>query len=457
MKNVKLYLSILTFCMVGMVSLHAQLAQYEPPQKLSDAINSGAEESMPLLSKDGSVMYFVRSFHPDNTGGADGGHDIWYATLKDDSTWTQASNNLGALNTNVNNAVAGVSEDGNTIYLVNTYEGKNQSGVGLSKATRDGGDWSSPEDIEVPGINPTNDFYSFYITPQEDVLLITMQDEFSKGQNDIYIAVKDEQGSWNVPMNLGNQINTAGDEISPYLSPDRQRLYFSTNGRGGMGGYDIFMSERQGEGWSDWGMPINLPDGINSGEFDAYFSIYENGHIYFSSSRNDTIANIYFAQEAEPEDDDADDDLDDLTTVDGEDTTADSLIDENIEVVGADSEIDPQSQIDQGQAMDNIYFDYNEHFLREGSKDVLDVVVRELKKDESLQVRLVGHCDNRGSQAYNLPLSRERANAAREYLESKGIVSNRIDTEGKGKRQPAATNETEEGRQLNRRVEIYFK
>lgn len=139
--------------------------------------------------------------------------------------------------------------------------------------------------------------------------------------------------------------------------------------------------------------------------------------------------------------------------------TEDTEIDDSIEVVGTDTEkdINPQEQIANNQAMDNIYYDYDESFLREASKKALYVVVEELKKDPSLQVRLVGHCDHIGSQEYNLPLSQRRANAAREYLESKGIASNRIDTEGKGKRQPAATNETPEGRQLNRRVEIYFK
>lgn len=456
MNTVKLYLSIVALGVANVLSAQTQITQYDAPQKLSDAVNSGAsEESMPLISKDGKTMYFVRSFHPDNTGGATGGHDIWYSTKNDDGTWSSASNDLSTLNSKSNNAVAGVSEDGSTIYLVNTYEGKNQSGVGISKSTRSVTGWSKPESLTVPGINPVNEFYSFYITPEEDALLISMQDNFSKGQNDIYLAIKDAQGSWNVPMNLGDRINTAGNEISPYLSPDRKRLYFSTDGRGGMGGQDIFVSERQGEGWTNWGMPVNLPNGINSGDFDAYFSVYEGGEVYFCSSRNDTIANIYTTVESEPEETEMEpeEEEDIAEEIDVED----SMVDDSIEVIGADSDVDPHTQIANGDAMDNIYFDYDKYFLREKSKQVLDVVVKELNNDKNLNVRLVGHCDNRGSQAYNLPLSRNRSNAAREYLESKGIAGNRIDTDGKGKRQPAATNETEEGRQLNRRVEIYYE
>lgn len=449
MKTISIFAVIIT--LFATVSAQAQLHQFDAPQKLSDAVNSGnAEESLPLLSKDGKSMYFVRTFHPDNTGG----QDIWYSTQSDDGTWTPASNDLGPINTKVNNAIAGITSDGNTLYMVNTYEGKNQSGIGLSKSTRSGDTWSKPEEVNIPGINPVNQFYSIYISPEEDVILISMQDKFSKGQNDLYLSTKNAQGGWTVPENLGERINSAGDEISPYLSPDRKKLYFSTNGRGGMGGYDIFVSERQGDSWTDWGIPVNLPDGINSADFDAYFSVYEDSTVYFSSSRNDTIANLYFSRISTPEDEESDEDLEDLTTENEEDN---SMIDENIVVVGSENDVDPRDQIKKGQALDNIYFDYDEHFLREESKRALDVVVEELKKDTELQVRLVGHCDNRGSQAYNLPLSHNRANAARAYLESKGIAANRIDTDGKGKRQPAASNDTDEGRQLNRRVEIYFK
>lgn len=458
MNNAKRFIALVAFC-TGFFSLHAQNLEFDEAEQMPDVVNSGlSEESMPLVSKDGNTMYFVRSFHPENSGGVNGGHDIWYSTKNEDGTWSPASNNLGSLNNKTNNAVAGVSEDGSTIYLINTYEGKNKSGIGLSKSTFADGSWSSPESIKIPGVNPVNDFYSFYINPEEDVLLISMEDNFSKGKNDIYLALKDQQGSWNVPANLGDMINTEMDEISPYLSPDRTKLFFSTNGRGGMGGYDVFYSERQGESWTDWGMPVNITS-VNSRDFDAYFSIYENGDAYFCSSRNDTIANIYSTRLSEPEDAEDDEIIAEETDIeDGELRDSDIIEDDSIEVVGADSDpIDPKDQIAKNQALDNIYFDYDKYFLRKKSEEVLDVVVQELKKDASLNVRLVGHCDNRGSQDYNLPLSMNRANAAREYLESKGIASKRIDTDGKGKKQPAASNDTEEGRQLNRRVEVYFK
>lgn len=456
MNSAKLIVSLLSILWLGVASAQSPIKEYGDPVKLPETINSSsAEESLPLLSKDGKVMYFVRSFHPDNVGGPTGGHDIWYSTKNEDGTWSAASNDLEALNNETNNAVAGVSQDGSTVYLVNTYKGKKQSGVGISKATKTENGWSQPVDLKVPGINPISETYSFYITPEEDILLISMHDDFSFGKNDIYLSSKDAQGSWNVPTNLGERINTSGNEISPYLSPDRKRLYFSTDGRGGMGGQDVFVSQRNGESWTEWSMPINLPSGINSEDFDAYFSVYEDGTVLFSSSRNDTLANIYTSHEKVPGTDEDDDENEDMVQ---RITEADPMVDENIEVVGAHTEgIDPKSQIEKGQAMDNILYDFDKYSLRQASKDALDVLIKELKKDATLKVRLVGHCDSLGTDAYNLPLSRNRANAAKDYLVKNGIASNRIDTKGEGKRQPAASNATPEGRQLNRRVEIYFE
>lgn len=460
MNSLKTCSIIALLLLTGWLPALAQVTEFEAPEKLSNELNSpAAEESLPLISSDGKTMYFVRSFHPDNAGGEKGGHDIWFSTREEGGEWTVAQN-LTDFNSKANNAVAGLSEDGKTIYLINTYEGKNRAGVGISKATFDGSKWSDPVDMKVPGINPVNEFYSFYVTPEEDILLISMQDNFSKGKNDLYLATRDEQGSWNVPVNLG-VLNTSGDEVSPFLSPDRKRLYFATDGRAGMGGYDIFYSERKGESLTDWTIPVNAA-GINSGDFDAYFTMHKDGEVFFCSNRNDTIANIYSTKMVEKQEEpEAEEEViaDEDPVADTRLTEADlGEVDDTIEVVGVDKKpIDPKSQIANNQALDNIYFDYDKYFLRGKSKEVLDVVVDELKKDNSLKVRLVGHCDDRGSQEYNLPLSRNRAQSAREYLESKGIASNRIDTDGKGKRQPAASNATEEGRQLNRRVEIYFK
>jgi outer membrane protein OmpA-like peptidoglycan-associated protein len=460
MNKLKLYLATVAALVFGGENLMAQSLQFEDPQQLPTTVNSGAEESLPLFSPDGNTMYFVRTFHPDNQGGKDGGQSIWYSTRGADGTWSAAQNNLSALNTKGNNAVAGVSADGNTIYLVNTYEKKGTTGVGISKSTLSEGNWSDPVKLNVPGINPITDSYSFYMTPEEDVLFISMEDNTSKGKNDIYISTKDAQGSWNVPTNIGDRVNTTAHEISPFLSHDKKRLYFSSYGRGGMGDADIFYVERQGEGWTSWSMPVNLPAGVNSSAFDAYFTVLANDEVFFCSNRDDSLSNIYRTVVTDPTKKTEEETEEEITEQTVLDSSSDSKLDKNLtEVVTEEKKqpLTPKQQIDADESLDNIYFDYDKWDLKPQGIAVLNIVVDELKKDPSLKVRLEGHCDDRGSQEYNLPLSDNRANECRKYLINKGISADRISTKGKGKVKPTVPNDSEANRALNRRVEVFFE
>jgi outer membrane protein OmpA-like peptidoglycan-associated protein len=297
------------------------------------------------------------------------------------------------------------------------------------------------------------------MTPEEDVLFISMEDKATKGKNDIYISTKDAQGSWNVPANMGDRVNTTAHEISPFLSHDRKRLYFSSYGRGGLGDADIFYVERQGEGWTNWSMPINLPAGINSSAFDAYFTVLANDEVFFCSNRDDSLSNIYRTVLTDPDkkkEEDADQEVTDGTDLD---SSKDSKLDKDLteKTDGKKQQLTPKEQIAADKSLDNIYFDYDKWDLKPQGIAFLNIVVDELKKDPSLKVRLDGHCDDRGSQEYNLPLSDNRANECRKYLINKGVNANRISTRGKGKIKPKAPNDTDANRALNRRVEVFFE
>jgi outer membrane protein OmpA-like peptidoglycan-associated protein len=459
MNKIKLYLPVIAAMIFGGATLHAQSLQFEDPQQLPAVVNSGAEESLPVFSPDGKTMYFVRTFHPDNPGGKKGGQAIWYSTRGEDGTWSAAKNDLSQLNTKSNNAIAGISADGNTLYLVNTYEAKGKSGVGVSKSTLTDGVWSEPVKVNVPGINPVTDSYSFFMAPGEDVLFISMQDNASKGKNDIYVSTKDAQGSWNVPVNLGDKVNTTAHEISPFLSPDRTRLYFSSYGRGGMGDADIFYVDRIGEGWSNWSMPVNLPSDVNSSAFDAYFAVLADDEVFFCSNRDDSLSNIYRTVLTDPTKKDEEEKVVEETKLDeSKDTKIEKDLTTKVDKDLTEKKpVNPKELIANDKSLDNIYFDYDKWDLKPQGIAVLNIVVDELKKDPSLKVRLDGHCDDRGSQEYNLPLSDNRANECRQYLINKGISASRISTKGKGKIKPKVPNDTEQNRALNRRVEVFFE
>ena len=260
---------------------------FRPPVLLGDAINSVSEDVSPLLSPDGKSLYFVRALHENNNGGATGGMDIWRSDKNDQGVW-QAAINETRWNTKDNNAVIGISRDGKTVYLLNAY--KNRDGVVFSKLFN--GSWTAPQLIPIKGINKSN-LVGFYMSPSFDVLLISKNDKDSFGQEDLYVSVRDSLDHWSEPQNLGPVINTPGFEISPFLSADGKKLYFSSNGSGGYGDADIFVSDRLYDSWLVWSKPRNLGPVINSEKFDAYFSMPNDSLGFFASNRNSSYSDLY--------------------------------------------------------------------------------------------------------------------------------------------------------------------
>lgn len=263
--------------------------EFGPVQKLSSAINSEVEESFPLLSPDGKTLYFTRFMHSENAGGKFAGPDIWVSKFNG-TGWSKAIN-ATALNNKNNNAIIGVNADGKVLYLLNASSSKELKTISFSRMMN--GNFTKPELIPIDGLDHQG-FIGFYVSPDFEVILLSMRGADSKGEEDIYVCVKNQLGQWMRPKNLGTAINTAGFEISPFLSPDKKRLYFSSNGHTGLGDADIFYSERLYNSWETWTIPKNLGNRINSNRFDAYFSVYDNV-VYFASNRNSEFSDLYTA------------------------------------------------------------------------------------------------------------------------------------------------------------------
>jgi hypothetical protein len=271
-------------------SLFGQLLEFKEPTKLPGTINSAAEEGMPLLSPDGSKLFFSRTLSDDNYGGQYAGQDIWFSEYNS-TGWKKASNVLGSINNKNNNVLVGISQDGKTLYFVDASPFQKMNGI---YATRQLNNtiWSQPELISIPGLD-NRDFIGFYVSPQADVIFLSMKTNDSKGNEDLYYSVKESTGFWTKPKTLGATVNTTGFEIAPFLSADKKRLYFASNGHGGSGDADIFYSERLYDSWETWTLPVNLGSTVNSEKFDAYFSIYGDSVAYFASNRDGHYADIY--------------------------------------------------------------------------------------------------------------------------------------------------------------------
>ncbi|MBN1337738.1 MAG: OmpA family protein [Bacteroidales bacterium] len=326
------------------------------------------------------------------------------------------------------------------------------------------------------------------------------------GGYDIYKTVLIGDSIWGYPENLGPQINTAGNEKSPFIHTDSQTLYFSTDGRTGMGGYDIFYSRLNKD--SSWTEPVNLGYPINSIYDDVGLFVSTDGkYAYFASNKFDGVGgwDLYsfsLYKEAQPERmlvvkgtisnvengdlKEARIELKNVETkevheipvdsVSGDYATAVAFRNDYIMTVKKrgyaykskyistrDPYIKASSDIDLGiepikvgrsYRLNDIYFDFNSFELNQEAMVVIDEFFRFLDENPTLTVSIQGHTDNIGSEDDNLRLSENRARSVYNHLIRMGIASERLDYKGFGESVPISSNDLEEGRALNRRTEF---
>ena len=323
------------------------------------------------------------------------------------------------------------------------------------------------------------------------------------------VATVRKQQEWTKPLNLGRNINTPGADFAPFLAADEKTLYFASDGRGGYGKSDIFYTKRLDDTWTNWSPPRNLGPVVNSPDFDAYYTVSAAGQdAYLVSSRNGIdgskdIFRISLAPAFQPE-------VVTLVTgrvldvntgkpikaiihyenlltgeeigvtetdpADGSYTIvlpsgvqygyraeAKGYIAENanLDVTAKDKYSEEKKDlylvpfnVGQTVKMNNIFFPQSKYYLNTSSYPELLRLIRILKDYPTVEIKLSGHTDNQGDPALNLKLSQDRVNEVKKYLVSHGIKGERITTEGFGGTKPIASNDQEDTRSKNRRVEF---
>lgn len=409
MIKAKVLLSIIFILLTYKIS--GQILKFKEAVKLSSSINSEAEESMPIVSSDGNTMYFVRSFYKDNHGGKFAGQDVWMS--KKDSSWSLATNQLKYINNKKNNAVAGIKEDGKTLYLLDSYGGT-VHGIAFTKYINN--KWTKPENIPIKGINKEG-YIGFYMSPSYDVLLISMAGSDSYGKEDIYVSLKDSSNRWSVPHNLGATINSSGFEISPFLSNDKKYLFFASNGHPGFGDADIFVSERLYNSWDLWSAPKNLGPEINSQNFDAFFTLASDSTVYFSSNRGNDNADIYQSFIV-------------TNNINISKAHIDSLIEEAKHLVNELKVINSHRR----QEL-IVSFNYNSFELSKTNKETILSFLNKINSKDNLSISLIPFSWEEYSTESERLISNKRVSKVKEYLEANGIsaleisVKNYVDLE----------------------------
>jgi OOP family OmpA-OmpF porin len=504
------------------------IAQVITQQSLQ-SINSQHDEQSPVLSPDGKLLFFTVCNHALNIGGKRDPGDIWVSEFKD-GRWTAPAQAGALLNDRAYNAVAGFSADGSQVFLLNHYgpAGTIASTQGISVSRKVGSGWSRPENISIPYFQNKSSLQSGYVSPDGSVFIFSSETYGTRGVEDIYVSLKGSDGQWSQPKNLGNQINTKLQEISPSLSADTRTLYFSTNSKG-VGSFDVYSATRLDDSWTEWSAPVNMGTEINTEGRELFFKDYSpSGFYLFTSTNNsDRYGNIkvhipnkdstIIAAVPEPKPDTVIkfnennyENLNDnkikvhgrLTNSKngdpvsgkmifesaGKTLTADAYLGEySIRVESGSSyaiKIDAPGYVNDLETLDlktyelkdlemnfqlqpievgttvtlkNILFVQSKDALLADSYPQLDLVVQFMKENPHVEIELAGHTDNRGSFQQLMSLSQKRVNKVKNYLVSKGIKGNRITGKGYGGSKPIASNENEDTRLLNRRVEFTIK
>ncbi len=508
------------------------IAMLEAPSedlKLSNlgfGVNTAKDEYSPTPSADGKKLYFTRS---NGTNEGETNDDVMVSEYRE-GMW-QPANFVGSnIDTKDAESVNGISADGQRMMLFGNYDGSLGMGDIFYSVKNSEGQWGEVQHFPPP-INSEHFEADANYTSDGKAIIFTSDrpgcigEYHAKGESfhgdkwgntDIFVSIKQDDGSWGAPINLGPTVNTPYSERKPFLHPDGKTLYFCSDGHAGFGMMDIYKTTRLKEdSWTEWSEPVNLGKEINNGADNFGYKVSTDGSIAYLSLDNRkegygmgdiytmtlsksakpsavaTISGVVTDENGVPLD--ASIKWDNLETgknigelssdpksgnyfitlpldknygyyaekpgyypvsknVDLRGTTAATSRTENIVLVS----IKAMKEKAVAVRLNNIFFDFDKAALKPESYPELNRLAEVLKKNPDVKVEVGGHTDNKGSHQYNLDLSKKRTQAVVAYLVSQGCQERMLSSKGYAEMVPVASNESEDGRAQNRRVEVKF-
>jgi outer membrane protein OmpA-like peptidoglycan-associated protein/Tol biopolymer transport system component len=486
------------------------------PINMGDSINSPDQEYFPCITADSKTFLFTRRQKKTNEYGIKKEEEDFYIAHFEKGHWTK-SKPLTELNTEGNEGAAALSADGQYVFYIGCEElgsyprgrdkGYGRCDIYISKKM--GAKYGNSRNL-MPPINTSawESQPSFSSDGRTLYFIRAVSGPDGKTQRDIFITFIDDSSRWSEPVPLPDNINTSGQEMTVFIHPDNQTLYFASDGHPGMGGLDIFMSKRNENG--SWGDPINLGYPINTSNDENSLLVSADGQsAYFASDRQDSRGGLDLYQfdlyeGAQPQKVtymkgkvyDADTkiplgasfELIDLATakpairsvsnsVNGEflvcipagksyalNVSRDGYLfySDNFMLKDVKSAKEPfmkdvpMKPIKAGQSivLKNIFYETDKYNLKDESRAELQKAVAFMNKNPKVKVEISGHTDNTGSKMHNQQLSENRAKAVYDELIKAGLSPGRLAYKGYADSKPIASNNTEEGRSKNRRTEF---
>lgn len=243
--------------------------------KILPGVCSTAPDYAPSLSSDGRTLYFTT-----DRAIPTGRHEIWSAERNDHlDTLFGVSAPIGApVQTDLSAGSFVISSDGQTAFYAVC-----PSDCDIYSVTRSGDSWINPQPI--PGVSSEEWESTPMLSSDGRSLYFASGRSGGLGGTDIYVSTRDGDGLWGTPRNIGAPINTSGNDESPFVLPGGNVMYFASNGRvGSLGGFDLYVSTRDTNG--AWGGPVSLGSAYNSSDDDRHPCLSVSGDvIFFSSNR----------------------------------------------------------------------------------------------------------------------------------------------------------------------------
>lgn len=479
------------------------------PKSLGTDLELPHEQYWPSLSLDGKTLVFTMllpdslHFRPD---GSIMMQEDFYVTRFINGKWEPAVPIGSPINTVGNEGAQQISADGNTLVFTgcNRRDGFGKCDIYFARKNAYG-QWGRPYNAGNV-VNGKSADKQPCLSPDGRYLYFASDRAGGLGKMDIWVSELDANGRWGKPKNLGAPINTPGDDICPFIHPDNQTLYFSSDGHPGLGKKDIFMSRRDSTG--HWTEPVNLGYPINSHR-DEIGLVVDNKGItaYFSSNINSDTKNIYTFELPEavrptpvsyvsglvtdaqtnlplnarvqllnlPKGDTV---MSVKTGADGGDflvslpvgrqyamlaTSPGYLFNsQHFNLTETHSATKPyvvnikleKPQVGANTILRNIFFKFDSYELMPQSFVELNQMAVFIKNSAGVKFEISGHTDNVGNDAYNQQLSEKRAKSVYDYLLSQGVGQSQLSFKGYGKQVPIGDNSTAEGRETNRRTEL---
>lgn len=446
--------------------------KWSKPERMPSPLNQRENhDAIIAISNDGQKIITYM--------GSNGG-DLCESKLKGEK-WTRPDRFPKPINTPDWECSASYSYDGKTLYFVSDRLG-GKGGLDIYMATQDNkGKWGAVVNLGDV-INTPYDETSVFAHPDGKTLYFSSKGHSGMGGYDVFKSTY-ENGAWTKPINLGYPINSVDDDVFFVIAANNKRAYFSTARPDALGGQDLYMISFLGpEKLFVNGTEDDLLAGRNQPitekvvpkvvEAEQSKLTLLKGLVYDEKTKDPLLADI------ELTDNETGTVLATFKTKEIDGTflvslpsgrnygvsvkaegylfhsenfdLADTADYKEVELEIGLKKLETGSRI----VLRNIFFDFNKSTLRSESKAELENLYNVLVDNPKIKVEISGHTDNVGTAAYNKKLSQDRAKSVVDYLINKGIPATRLTSMGYGSEQPIAPNNTDEGRQLNRRTEF---